>query len=105
MSLFGSRKKEVATDLNPTSWETSTARIKVLGTGCTKCKALNNATQEAVKELGLNEEVLYVTDATQIAMMGVMSTPALVINNKVVSAGKSLEKAQVIKFLQKSFEA
>ena len=56
--------------------------IKVLGSGCKKCHDLNEITKAAVKELGINIEVEYVTDMQKIASYGVMSTPALVINEK-----------------------
>ncbi len=75
--------------------------IKVLGSGCKKCHDLNEITKAAVKELGMDIEVEYVTDMQKIASYGVMSTPALVINEKVVSFGKSLKTAEVIELLKK----
>lgn len=62
--------------------------IKVLGTGCKKCKALEKLARQAVDELGLNATVEKVEDMVKIMEFGVMATPALVINNKVVMAGK-----------------
>lgn len=75
--------------------------IKVLGSGCAKCNALEAAVKEAMQELGLNEAIDHVTDFAQIAAYGVMSTPALVVDGKVVSYGKVLKKQEVIDLLQK----
>jgi small redox-active disulfide protein 2 len=75
--------------------------IKVLGSGCKKCHDLNEITKAAVKELGINIEVEYITDMEKIISYGVMSMPALVINEKVVSFGKSLKTAEVIELLKK----
>ncbi len=62
--------------------------IKVLGTGCPKCKALEKATKEAVAETGINASVSKVEDIVEIMNYGVMTTPALVIDGKVVVKGK-----------------
>lgn len=75
--------------------------IKVLGPGCKSCHELNEACNAAIKELGMNIEVGYITDMETIVSYGVMSMPALVINEKVVSMGKALKTAEVIKLLQK----
>lgn len=79
----------------------SGASVKVLGSGCDKCNALEKNVKEALSELGMMDEIDHVTDFGQIAAMGVMSTPALVIDNKVVSMGKVLSKDEVIKALKK----
>lgn len=75
--------------------------IKVLGTGCRKCHALKSNADAAVKELNLNIEVEYVTDYMDIARHGVMTTPALVINDKVVSIGKLISTEDIIKLINK----
>jgi small redox-active disulfide protein 2 len=75
--------------------------VKVLGSGCAKCNALESATVEALKELGMSDAIDHVTDFTQIAAYGVMTTPALVVDGKVVSFGKVLKKDEVVKILQK----
>lgn len=62
-------------------------KIKVLGSGCAKCKKLHELTQEVVKELGLELDVEYVTDVSEIIAMGVMSSPVLAINNKPILVG------------------
>ncbi|WP_296823146.1 thioredoxin family protein [uncultured Megasphaera sp.] len=75
-------------------------KIKVLGSGCSKCEALLAATKEAVQHLGIDAEIEYVTDFAQIARYGVMSTPALVVDEKVVSAGRVLKASQIESFLK-----
>jgi len=75
--------------------------IKVLGSGCKSCHALLEASKEAVKNMGLSVEVEYVTDMEKIMAYGVMSMPALVVNENVVSMGKVLKAAEVEKLLHK----
>lgn len=75
--------------------------IKVLGSGCKSCHALLEASKEAVKNMGLTIEVEYVTDMEKIMEYGVMSMPALVVNENVVSVGKVLKAAEVEKLLHK----
>ncbi|MFV0517411.1 MAG: thioredoxin family protein [Aminipila sp.] len=75
--------------------------VKVLGSGCLKCNQLEATTVEALKELGMDTSIEHVTDFTQIASYGVMTTPALVVDGKVLSYGKVLKKEEVIKLLQK----
>ena len=75
--------------------------MKVLGPGCKSCHELNEASIAAVKELGMNLDVEYITDMEKIMSYGVMSMPALVINEKVVSMGKALKTADIIKLLKK----
>lgn len=61
--------------------------IKVLGTGCAKCKSLEKATRMAVEELNLDAKVEKVEDIQKIMEYAVMRTPALVIDEKVVLSG------------------
>lgn len=75
--------------------------IKVLGSGCKSCHALLDASKEAVKNMGLSIEVEYVTDMEKIMEYGVMSMPAVVVNENVVSMGKVLKAAEVEKLLHK----
>ncbi len=72
--------------------------IKVLGTGCTKCKKLEEVTRKAVEEMNLNATVEKVEDIQKIMQYSVMRTPALVIDEKVVLSGElpSLEKIKEI---------
>lgn len=73
--------------------------VKILGGGCAKCNQLEAATVEALTELGMNTTIEHVKDYEKIAAYGVMTTPALVIDGKVVSYGKVLKKDEVIDIL------
>ncbi len=73
--------------------------IKVLGSGCSKCKKLEENVRKAVAEKGLEATVEKVTDLKVIMSYGVMSTPALIIDEKVVSAGRLLSVSDVVKLL------
>ena len=75
--------------------------IKVLGAGCKSCHEQYENTKEAVKAMGLPVEVEYITDMQKVMEYGVMSMPALVVNEKVVSQGKVLKAADVEKLLHK----
>lgn len=75
-------------------------KIKVLGSGCSKCKTLAENTQTALTHLGLDADIIKVTDYAEIAAHGVMSTPALVIDDKVVSVGKVLLSSEIEKLLR-----
>ena len=69
--------------------------IKVLGTGCASCKALFATVQQAVTELGIEATVIKEEDLMKIMEYNVMSLPALVVNEKVVSKGKKLSVDEV----------
>ncbi len=69
--------------------------VKVLGPGCKNCVALEKATREALDRLGLDATVEKVTDYATIARYGVMATPALVVDEKVVSAGRVLTPTRI----------
>lgn len=62
--------------------------IKILGTGCPRCKALEKTTHEAVKETGINANIEKVEDIVKIMSYGIMHTPALVIDGNVVISGR-----------------
>lgn len=62
--------------------------LKILGTGCTNCKKLEANVREAVKEMGLDAEVTKVENIKDIMSYGVMGTPALVKDEKVMFAGR-----------------
>lgn len=79
----------------------NTAGIKVLGAGCAKCHALEDATKATLAELNMDTTIDHVTDFSQIAAYGVMTTPALVVDGKVVSYGKVLKKDEVKALIQK----
>lgn len=76
--------------------------IKVLGGGCSKCEALLAAAKEAVQNSGVDADIEYITDFSLIAGYGIMSTPALMIDNKVVSTGRVLKAKDIQKLLQTS---
>ena len=102
MGLFGFSKKK---DASSCKWEChpetaeQDAPVKVLGSGCDKCRVLEKAAIEALKESGREPRVQHVTDFAEIAKYGVMQTPALVVDGKVVSYGKVLSKEEVLKLL------
>jgi small redox-active disulfide protein 2 len=77
------------------------ASVKVLGSGCAKCNALEAATKTALEQLGMDTTIEHVTDFAKIASYGVMSTPALVVDGKVVSYGKALKTEEVVAILKK----
>lgn len=73
----------------------SEVKIEVLGTGCKKCHQLEASAKEAIAALNIEAEILHITDPMKIAERGVMKTPALVINDKVVSQGKVISSEQI----------
>ena len=75
--------------------------IKVLGAGCKSCHEQYENAKAAVKAMGLNIEVEYITDMEKVMGYGVMSMPAIVVNEQVVSMGKVLKAADVEKLLHK----
>ena len=75
--------------------------IKVLGSGCKSCHALLESAKEAKKTMGVSVEVEYVTDMQRIMEYGVMSMPALVVNENVVSMGKVLKPVEVENLLHR----
>lgn len=113
MRLFTKKKETTKNcccqgDCNPETMQqaeavkSSGAAIKILGSGCAKCNQLEAATKEALLELGMDAAIEHVTDFTQIAAYGVMSTPALVVDGKVISYGKVLKKDEVVALIQKA---
>ena len=78
------------------------ARILVLGAGCPKCRALEQAVLRALDEMNATISVGHVTDYAEMAKFGVMSTPALVIDNRVVSAGRALTQKDVLRLLREN---
>ncbi len=76
--------------------------IKVLGSGCRKCIELADNTRKALAARGQQADIVKVTDFVDIAAYGVMSTPALVIDEKLVSAGKVLSEQEIGELLGKT---
>ncbi len=112
MALFGNKKEEkkekcCGGDCDCDSMakaeeaKAGGASVKVLGSGCSKCNQLEAATKAALEQLGMDTAIDHVTDFSQIAAYGVMTTPALVVDGKVVSYGKALKTDEVIKILRK----
>lgn len=75
--------------------------IKVLGAGCKSCHTQYENAKAAVKAMGLSVDVEYITDMEKVMAYGVMSMPAIVANEKVISMGKVLKSADVEKLLHK----
>lgn len=111
MALFGKKKKETkncccgdhcnADTMAQAEAAKAVSGIKVLGSGCAKCNALADSVRAALIELHMDASIEHVTDFAQIAAYGVMTTPALVVDGKVVSYGKALKKDEVKALIQK----
>ncbi|MFW6358632.1 MAG: thioredoxin family protein [Chroococcales cyanobacterium] len=78
----------------------SVCKVEVLGTGCKKCQQLEVNAREAIAALNLEAEVLHITDPIEIAQRGVMSTPALSVNGKVVGKGKVMTSSEIQSILR-----
>ena len=113
MALFGLGKKKAekenrcccGTNCTPETMEQAEAEknqqgVKILGGGCDKCNQLEEATIQALSELGMNTTIDHVRDFEKIAAFGVMTTPALVVDGKVVSYGKVLKKDEIVTILK-----
>lgn len=75
-------------------------KIEILGTGCSKCKALEEATKQGVAQSGIFAQIEKVEDIMKIMEYGVMSTPALVIDGKVMSTGKVLSVNEIVEMIK-----
>ena len=75
--------------------------IKVLGAGCKSCHEQYEHARKAVADMNLDAEVEYITDMEKVMNYGVMSMPAIVVNEQVVSMGKVLKASQVEELLKK----
>ena len=75
--------------------------IKVLGTGCTKCKSLEKVTKEAVEKAGITATITKVEDIVEIMNFGVMTTPALVVDGQVLVKGRVPSVDEIAKLLTK----
>ena len=110
MSIFGKKKEKTnccCGNCNADSIQAAQeskndgAAVKILGSGCAKCKQLEANTVEALNTLGMDATVYHITDFSQIAAYGVMTTPALVVDGKVISYGKVLKTEEIISLLKK----
>lgn len=110
MKLFGKKKEEKSVCScggNCTPENTENAKIsknekgiKILGSGCAKCKELEKSTRIALSGLNLDFDIEHITDFGQIASYGIMSTPALVLNGQVISYGKVLSVEEIRELLK-----
>ena len=74
-------------------------KIEVLGTDCPKCKTLEKITRETVEKLGIDADVLKIDDIVDIMNAGVMRTPALIVNGKVVLSGRLPSEKELTEIL------
>ena len=74
-------------------------KIQILGTGCAKCQKLADSTKQAADNLDLNYEIEKITDINQIMSFGVMTTPGLAVDGKVLVAGKVPAVSDIEKML------
>lgn len=110
MGLFGKKKEQkgccCGSNCTPEKMAQaevakSAPGIKILGSGCAKCNALEEATRTALAELGMETSIDHITDFAQIAAYGVMTTLALVVDGTVVSYGKVLKADEAKALIQK----
>lgn len=111
MALFGFGKKKDDTKANcccrctPESVEQAenvknSSGIMVLGGGCAKCHELEANAKASVAQLGISDEVRLITDFSVIASYGMLSTPALIVDEKVVAYGKVLKTNEIVAILK-----
>ena len=70
-------------------------KVEVLGSGCAKCRKTEEMISETIRKLGIEAEVVHVTDISEIVDRGIMVTPAVVIDGKTVSEGRVPSEAQI----------
>ena len=74
--------------------------IKVCGPGCANCTKAENIVKEAVADAGIEAEVVKITDFVEMAQLGVLSTPAIVIDGKIMCVGKVPAKSEVLAWIK-----
>ena len=74
--------------------------IKVCGPGCANCSKAENIVKEAVADAGINAQVLKITDFAEMAKLGVLSTPAVIIDGQIKCVGKVPTKSEVMEWLK-----
>ncbi|MBN2878051.1 MAG: TM0996/MTH895 family glutaredoxin-like protein [Clostridia bacterium] len=74
--------------------------VKVLGGGCANCIKLADNTKKALEEMNIEADIIKVTEMSDILKHGVMSTPALVIDGKIVASGRVLTKREVVSYIE-----
>lgn len=75
--------------------EVTCLKIEILGTGCAKCKGLENNVRQAVKEMGIDAEIVKVDSIMEIMDRGVMMTPAMCIDGETVAVGRVLSVEEI----------
>ena len=78
--------------------------VKVLGSGCANCKRLEQIANKVIQTLAIEAEVLKVTDYQEITDYGIMATPGLVVNEKVVSSGRIPSESEITTWLADALE-
>lgn len=114
MKLFGKKKEsevcgcggncdntDILTEKNESCCNEDECYVKVLGSGCAKCNTLSEHAKDALEQLNMDTCIQKITDFSEIATYGVMSTPALVLGNKVVSTGKVLTTTEIKELIEK----
>ena len=101
MKLFESGKKMEEETKGCCTCGGNGCNIKVLGAGCKSCHEQHENVKKAVANMELDAEVEYITDMEKVMSYGVMSMPAIVVNEQVVSMGKVLKAGQVEELLKK----
>lgn len=82
----------------------SSGSVKILGSGCNKCRELEAQTKAALEKLGMDDAVEHITDLGQIAAYGVMSTPSLIVDGKVLVHGRVVKADEIAALIQKAKE-
>lgn len=77
-------------------------KVQILGSGCPKCRALEENARNALESLGIDAEIEKVTSVDDIIDMGVLTTPAIAVDGDVKSSGKVLPPADIIELLRKA---
>ncbi len=78
--------------------------IKVLGSGCANCKRVEQITRKVITTMGVEAEIVKVTDFNKIITYNVLSTPGLVINDRLVAAGRIPSEAEITTFITNALE-
>ena len=103
MALFGKKKEEVKTETSCCGGQVGgVCCVKVLGSGCRSCHEQYENAKKAAADLGLDVEVEYITDMEKVMSYGVMSMPALLINDRIVSVGKVLKPKAVERLIREA---
>ncbi len=79
--------------------------IKILGSGCANCKRVEQIARKVLANLGIEAEIIKVTDYVDIIAYNVLSTPGLVINEKLVASGRIPSEAEIVAFVTSALEA